>query len=154
MVEYRVRPGGWPSSGVSNWSTVCDFQQPKDGILCRHMVVVAMSSKIDGLTRIHIMPYWWTTAHWRDQCPMDVNCPTDISLNTEKTSAQANDKLRYCPAWLAARKKGWPKMDVNEKSVTDLIEESAKKKKRARRIRLFCNICFKHKITETDLSKI
>jgi hypothetical protein len=36
-----------------------------DGVPCRHMVVVAMmSSKIEGLTRIHIMLYWWTTAHW------------------------------------------------------------------------------------------
>ena len=130
----------------------CTCGKPKtDGIPCRHMVVVAMSSKIDGLTRIHIMPYWWTTAHWRDQYPMEVNCPTDISLNTVKTSAPANDKLRYCPAWLAARKKGRPKMDVREKSVTDLIEESAKKKKkRTRRIKLFCNICFKHNHNTVD----
>ena len=36
----------------------CTCGKPKtDGIPCRHMVVVAMSSKIDGLTRIHIMPY-------------------------------------------------------------------------------------------------
>ena len=130
----------------------CTCGKPKtDGIPCRHMVVVAMSSKIDGLTRIYIMPYyWWTTAHWRDQYPMDVNCPTDISLNTVKTSAPANDKLRYCPAWLAARKKGRPKMDVREKSVMDLIEESAKKKKRTRRIKLFCNICFKHNHNTVD----
>ena len=43
----------------------CACGKPKtDGVPCRHMVVVAMSSKIEGLTRIHIMPYWWTTDHW------------------------------------------------------------------------------------------
>ncbi len=108
----------------------CTCGKPKtDGIPCKHMVVVAMSSKIKGLTRMHIMPYWWTTAHWQDQYAMEVNCQTDISLNTVKTSTRANDKLRYCPAWIAAKKKGRPKADVREKSVTDLIEESAKKKK-------------------------
>ena len=64
----------------------CTCGKPKtDGVPCRHMVVVAMSSKIEGLTRIHIMPYWWTTAHWRAQYVMDVYCPSDISLNTVKS---------------------------------------------------------------------
>jgi len=108
----------------------CTCGKPKtDGIPCKHMVVAAMSSKIKGLTRMHIMPYWWTTAHWQDQYAMEVNCQTDISLNTVKTSTRADDKLRYCPAWIAAKKKGRPKANVREKSVTDLIEESAKKKK-------------------------
>jgi hypothetical protein len=47
----------------------CTCGKPKtDGIPCKHMVVVAMSSKIKGLTRMHVMPYWWTTEHWQDQC--------------------------------------------------------------------------------------
>jgi len=34
----------------------CTCGKPKtDGIPCKHMVVVAMSSKIKGLTRMHIM---------------------------------------------------------------------------------------------------
>lgn len=41
-------------------------------------------------------------------------------------------------------------MDVREKSVPDLIEESAKKKKQTRRIKLFCNICFKHNHNTVD----
>ena len=49
----------------------CTCGKPKtDGIPCKHMVVVAMSSKIKGLTRMHVMPYWWTTEHWQDQYAM------------------------------------------------------------------------------------
>ena len=67
------------------------------------------------------MPYWWTTEHWQDQYAMEVNCRTDISLNTVKTSTRADDTLRYVPAWLAANKKGRPKENVREKSVMDQI---------------------------------
>ncbi len=43
----------------------CTCGKPKeDGVPCRHMVVIEMFSKIEGFTRTHIMPYWWTTAHW------------------------------------------------------------------------------------------
>ena len=73
-----------------------------------------------------------------------------ILLNTVKTSTRADDTLRYVPAWLAAKKKGRPKENVREKSVTDLIEESAKKKTRTRRIKLYCRICFKHNHTMVD----
>jgi hypothetical protein len=99
----------------------------KDGVPCRHMVVIAMSLKIEGLTRTHIMPYWWTTAHWRAQFAMDVYCPTDISLNTVKSMTIADDHLWYYPLWAAAKKKGRPKEDVREKSVADHMKELAKK---------------------------
>ncbi len=48
---------------------------------------------------------------------MDVYCPTDISLNTVKSMTIADDRLRYCPLWAAAKKKGQPKEDVHKKSV-------------------------------------
>jgi hypothetical protein len=51
---------------------------------------------------------------------------------------------------LAAKKKGRPKENVREKSVMDLIEESAKKKKQKRTIKLFCRICFKHNHNTVD----
>ncbi len=129
----------------------CTCGKPNtDGIPCKHMVVVAMSSKIKGLTRMHVMPYWWTTQHWQDQYAMEVNCRTDISLNTVKSNTRANDTLRYVPAWLAPKKKGRPNRNVREKSVMDLIEESAKKKKRTRRIKLYCRICHKHNHNTVD----
>ncbi len=54
----------------------------------------------------------------------------------------ADDHLRYCPSWVAAKKKGRPKEDVHEKSVADHIKELANKK-RSRRTKLFCRICHK-----------
>jgi hypothetical protein len=106
------------------------------------MVVVAMSSKIEGLTRIHIMPYWWTVAHWRAQYAMDVYYITDISLNTVKSMTVSEDRLRYCHLWTAAKKKGRPKADNCEKSLVDHISKSAQKKQ-GRRTKLYCRICHK-----------
>jgi hypothetical protein len=116
---------------------MCTCGKPKkDGVLCRHMVVIAMSSKIEDLTRTHIMPYWLTTTHWQAQFAMNVYCPTDISLNTVKSMTIIDDCLRYCPSWGDAKKKGWPKEDVCEKSVADHIKELAKKKQ-SRRTKFF-----------------
>ena len=122
----------------------CTCGKPNtDGVPCKHMVVVAKSSKIDGLTRMDIMPYWWTTAQWRQQYALEVKCPTDITLNTVKSSTPADDMLRYCPGWVASRKKGRPKANVREKSVIDHIQESAQKKKRTRKVKMYCSICQK-----------
>ncbi len=65
---------------------MCTCGKPKaDGVPCRHMVVITMSLKVEGLTRIHIiMPYWWTTAHLQAQFAMDVYCLTDISLKQRR----------------------------------------------------------------------
>jgi hypothetical protein len=73
---------------------------------------------------------------------MDVYCPTDISLNTVKSMTIVDDRLWYCPSWAAAKKKGWPKEDVREKSVADHIKEFVKKKQ-SRRTKFFCRICHK-----------
>ena len=63
--------------------------------------------------------------------------------NTVKSSTTPDEMLRYCPAWVAARKKGRPKANVREKSVVDHIKDSAKKKKRTRKIKMYCSICQK-----------
>jgi len=120
---------------------MCTCGKPKmDGVPCKHMAVIAMSSMIEGLTGIQVMPYWWTTVHWQQQYAMEVNCLTDISLKTLKTMSTADEMLRYCPSWVAAQKAGRPKATVHEKSLTDLIQESAKKK-HTRRVKMFCQIC-------------
>jgi hypothetical protein len=42
----------------------CNCGKPaKDDVLCEHMVAVVKLSCIDGLSRIQMMPYWWTNAH-------------------------------------------------------------------------------------------
>ena len=43
----------------------CTCGKPaKDGIPCQHMVILVKSYPGNELSRIGIMPYWLTTAHW------------------------------------------------------------------------------------------
>jgi len=94
----------------------------------------------NGLTRIGIMPYWLTTAHWRVQYPEDLYCRTEIRMKAIQAMSTAEDDLRFCPSWSAANKKGRPKKNERIKSVMDHIEEAATKKRR-RRVKYFCKIC-------------
>ena len=88
----------------------CNCGKPaKDGIPCEHMVAVVKSSMIGGLSRIQIMPYWWTTAHWRTQYAVGVECRGDVSISTIKGKYSPDKTLCYCPAWTAGKKKGCPK---------------------------------------------
>ena len=130
----------------------CDCGKPaKDGVPCKHMVAVVKSSLIEGLSRVQIMPYWWTNAHWRAQYAVDIECRGDISISAIKEKYTPDKTLCYCPAWTAAKKKGRPKSNVREKSLMDHIAESAKKK-RKRKARMWCEIC--HRFTHnTDECK-
>ncbi len=62
--EYKVIIPEEETMGLQFGTCTCG-KPKKDGVPCRHMVVISMSLKIEGLTRNHIMPCWWTTAHWR-----------------------------------------------------------------------------------------
>jgi hypothetical protein len=125
----------------------------KDGVPCRHMVAIVKPSKIKGLSRIQIMPYWLTSAHWQAQYAADVvYCRTDVSINAVKTTSNPEDDLRYCPAWIAGNKKGRPKKNIHQKSVIDLIEELSNNKRKQRR-KMFCNICQKFNHTTADCFK-
>jgi hypothetical protein len=88
------------------------------------------------------MPYWLTSAHWRAQYTADVYCRIDVSMNAVKATSNPEVNLCYCPAWTAGNKKGWPKKNICQKSVIDLIEESSSNNHKQRR-KMFCNICQK-----------
>jgi hypothetical protein len=112
----------------------CTCGKPtKDGVPCNHMVAIVKASKIEGLTRNQIMPYWLTSAHWQAQYAADVYCKTDVLMNAIKATSNPEDDLRFCPAWTAGNKKGWPKKNIRQKSVIDLIEESSNNKRKRRR---------------------
>jgi hypothetical protein len=70
-------------------------------------------------------------------------------MNTVKATSSPEKELCHCPAWLAGHKKGWPKKNIHEKSVANLIKKSAKIKCKRRR-RMFCIICqmFGHNIAD------
>jgi hypothetical protein len=115
----------------------CTCGKPaKDGVPCQHMVVLVKSYG-NSFTRIGIMPYWLTTAHWRVQYPEDLYCRTDITMKAIQAMSTPEDDLRFCPSWSAVNKKGRPKKNERIKSVMDHIEESAKKKRR-RTVKYFC----------------
>jgi hypothetical protein len=125
----------------------------KDGVPCKHMVAIVKASKIEGLSRIQIMPYYWlTSVHWRAQYTADVYCRTDVLMNAIKTTSNPEDALHYCPVWTAGNKKGQPKRNVHQKSVIDLIEELSSNKRKRRR-KMFCNICQKFNHTTADCFK-
>ncbi len=83
---------------------------------------------------------------------MDVECRADIVISTIKDKYTPDKTLCYCPAWMAAKKKGRSKGNVRKKSVMDHVAESAKKK-RKRRARMFCKICQKFNHNTEDCRK-
>ncbi len=123
-----------------------------DGVPCKHMVAIVKASKIEGLSRIQIIPYWLTSAYWQAQYAADVYCRTDVLMNAIKTTSNPEDDLRYCLAWTAGNKKGWPKKNIRQKSVIDLVEESSSNKCKQRR-KMFYIICQKFNHTTADCFK-
>ncbi len=119
-------------------------------IPCHHVVVFVKSSTLNGLTRIGIMTYWLTTVHWQAQYPENLYCMTEMTMKSVQSMSNPEDDLRFCPAWLAAKKKRRSKKNKRIKSVMDHIKESAKKKWK-RRVKLFCKIChkFNHKTQDS-----
>jgi hypothetical protein len=81
--KYSVRLPKEERLGSRFGSCTCG-KPAKDGIPCQHMVVFVKSYAGNGLTRIGIMPYWLTTAHWRAQYPENLYCRTEISCTYEK----------------------------------------------------------------------
>jgi hypothetical protein len=131
----------------------CTCGKPaKDGIPCQHMVVLVKSYPGNELSRIGIMPYWLTTAHWRVQYPENLYCRTEITMKSIQAMSTPEDDLRFCPSWSAANKKGRPKKNERIKSVMDHIEESAKKK-RKRKVKYFCKICHRFNHNTQDCWK-
>ena len=88
------------------------------------------------------MPHFWSTAHWQDQYPLNVECNTDISMANVKLVAHRHGEMRYCPDWTAGGKRGRSKKSDKVMTVMDHIEE-ASGKKRKRRVKMFCRICEK-----------
>ncbi len=151
MSEYTVTIPTKDTMGYRFGLCTCG-KPTKDGVPCKHMVAIVKASKIEGLSRIQIMPYWLTSAHWQAQYAADVYCRIDVLINAVKITSNPEDDLRYCPAWKAGNKKGWPKKNICQKSVNDLIEESSSNKRKQRR-KMFCNICQKFNHTTADRFK-
>jgi len=95
------------------------------------MVAIVKVGAIPMLTKVSIMPYWFTREQWQLQFPTEVISPADITLAAMKSNSSKVDNLRYCPEWTVGRKKGRPKKGQRTLGITDHIQNSAKKRKRA-----------------------
>ena len=149
--NYTVRLPNEERLGSRFGSCTCG-KPAKDGIPYQHMVVLVKSYPGNGLSRIGIMPYWLTTAHWRVQYPENLYCRTEITMKSIQAMSTPEDDLPFCPSWSAANKKGCPKKNERIKSVMDHIEESAKKK-RKRKVKYFCKICHRFNHNTQDCWK-
>jgi hypothetical protein len=127
--EYSVNIPKSVTLGSRFGNCTCGFPK-KEGIPCQHMVAVSKLGRIDGLTRIAIVPHWYTTAQWRNQFPKNSYINTHQTLKSIKANSTPHDELRYCPNWWGPQKKGCPKKDKCKKSIADYVEQSTKKRRR------------------------
>ena len=116
----------------------------KEGVPCKHMVGIVKSTMFEGMKRTDIMPYFWSTDHWKRQYNLASQHNTEIAeITTVKKACVKNEFLRYCPDWAVGAKKGRKKKEVRRKTMMDHVAEHSTKK-RKRTCKMFCEICQKH----------
>ena len=81
-------PQGRADSWITIWHMLCGYPK-KESVPCNHMVAIVKVGAIATLTRIAIMPYWFTKAQWHLQFPEEVTYTTHITLTSiRRTQAQ------------------------------------------------------------------
>ena len=115
----------------------------RDAVPCEHMAALAASSRVPGVTRHNIMPYWWMRSHWRRQIPQDLLEANIITIGSVKSDTQPDRYLRYCPDWTANNKSGRPKKDARKKSVLEGAtgKKGEKRESGVKRARRYCQSC-------------
>jgi hypothetical protein len=130
--EYVVNiPKEGQIHGSRFGTCTCGFPR-KEGIPCDHMLAIVKVGAIPMCNRVSIMPYWLTREQWQLQFPKEITCASDITLAAMKKNSGKAENLRYCPEWTVGRKKGRPKKNKRTLGITDHIQNSGKKRKRAR----------------------
>ena len=76
------------------------------------------------------MPFWYTRAQWQLQYPKDVVYKMDVTWSKIKKSAAPDILMKYCPSWVAAKKKGRPKKDARKLGIADYVKEGVAKRRR------------------------
>ena len=148
---YTVKIPKESTHGSRFGSCTCGVPK-RDGLPCVHMVVLAKGGHIDdpGFTRLSVMPYWLTTAHWRLQFPENSVSRGNITISAIKSKYSPDDMICYCPDWSAPKKAGRPKKDAGRKpGVMDAIENASRKRKK----KMWCNICHKFNHNTRDCFK-
>jgi hypothetical protein len=104
----------------------CGIDKTKT-IPCVHMIAATKSLKIQGLTRVNIMPSWCYTAVWREQFAEEATMQAGLDMMYIKQHYVPNPKIRYCPSIAAAAKTGRKK---NIKRVKGALERKGKQSKK------------------------
>ncbi len=53
----------------------------------------------------------------------------DVTWSKIKKSAAPDILMKYCPSWVAAKKKGRPKKDARKLGITDFVKEGVVKRR-------------------------
>jgi len=105
----------------------CGFPK-KEGIPCDHMVAIVKSGAIPDLTRVQLMPFWYTRAQWQMQFPKEMVYQSDITWQNIRKRTFPDQNTKYCPGWAAPKKKGRPKKDTRKLGIADHVQESTRKR--------------------------
>ncbi len=106
--EYTVIIPKTDTMGSRFGKCTCGFSN-KEGIPCDHMGAVSKLGRINGMTKIAVMPHWYTTAQWRNQFPENTYINTHKTFKSIKAISTPQDNLRYCPTGSGPQKKGRPR---------------------------------------------
>ncbi len=94
------------------------------------MVSIVKSGAIPDLTRVQLMPFWYTRAQWQLQFPKQMVYQSDITWQNIKKTTVPNENTKYCPGWAAPKKKGRPKNDTRKLGIADHVQQATAKRSR------------------------
>jgi hypothetical protein len=124
----------------------------RDAVPCEHMAAIVVSSRIGVLTRNNIMPFWWKRTQWQKQFPREVSAQCSTNMEVIRDDHEADDTIRYCPAWSATNKPGRPAKGKRKLSALEIAQGMKRKPKY---LTTFCQICrgFSHRTTDCWLQE-
>lgn len=76
------------------------------------------------------MPYWYTREQWKLQFPKEFVYRADITWENIRNSDSKNERMKYCPSWVAPKQKGRPKKELRKLGVADHVQQAAAKRRR------------------------
>ncbi len=118
--EYVVKiPRKAQEHGSRFGSCTCGFPK-KEGLPCDHMVAIVKAGRILNMLRVTLMPFWYTREQWKLQFPKEFVYRADMTWGNVRKSDCIDERMKYCPSWVAPKKKGHPKKEVRK--LEDLAE--------------------------------
>jgi hypothetical protein len=76
------------------------------------------------------MPYWYTREEWELQFPKEFVYRADMTWENIRKSDSKDERMKYCPSWVAPKKKGRPKKEVRKLGIADHVQQAAAKRRR------------------------